>query len=106
MGASWQNEDHKVFFNDHLPSYSQHLENDTLNSMFWPDLEKSWFEKWPVPEPAAESIQKEGDLEKARKAERAKQFTVSTFYSLTRCVNSNLLHHPESQACLQNFGRS
>ena len=86
MGASWQTDEHRAFFSDNLPSYSHHLENDTLNSIFWPDLEKLWFEKWPVPEPTAESIENEGDLEKARKAERAKQFAVSTFYSLTRRV--------------------
>ena len=101
MGATWQTPEQITFFAEHLPLYSQHLDDDTVTSNFWPTIEKSWFEKWPVAEPSPELIEEKGGLEKARKEERTKMVAVSTFFSAVGCVNTNSPVHPENQARLQ-----
>ena len=80
MGGSWQLDAQRTYIEDHLPSYCEHVKNGTMESNFWPDFEKSWFEKWPAPEPSPELIAEKKSLEKAQKAERAKMVRVSTFY--------------------------
>jgi hypothetical protein len=110
MGATWQTPEQIEFFAEQFPSYSRHLDDDTLTSIFWPAVEKSWFEKWPVPEPSPELIEEKGGLEKgglakARKEERAKMVAVSTFYSAVGCVSPNSPVHPENQARLQEVDR-
>jgi len=55
MGVSWQTPDQKVFIEEHLPAYFQHLPDGTVKSAFWPDFFNKWFKAWPLPEPSPTS---------------------------------------------------
>ena len=47
MGASWQTDDQKAFFEQHLASYTRNLDEGTLKG-FWPTIADEWFKRWPV----------------------------------------------------------
>lgn len=83
MGGSWQTPEQKTFIEEHVPSYARHSEVGTLKSDFWPDFLAKWFEKWPLPGPTADRIEKEGSVGKATQVDRTKKATVSTFTLLT-----------------------
>lgn len=81
MVVSRQTPDQKAYIEESLPLFSQHLADGNLKTAFWPDFFDEWFKRWPLQEPSAELIEKEGTVEKANKAERGKQMNVSSFYA-------------------------
>lgn len=85
MGSSWQTPDQKAFFDKHLASYIHDAEDGDLQE-FWKSILKEWFEAWPLSEPPAEVVQKEGTLEKAQKAWKGKKISVSI--SQTRFIQT------------------
>lgn len=72
MGATWQTAAHRAFIEDNLESFTRHS-TDGTTKVFWPPLLKQWFERWPLPEPTPELIEKEGGVEKAKKTIRNKE---------------------------------
>ena len=79
MGVSWQTPEQKAFIEDHHGSFVQHSTNETEKAVFWPEFFNKWFEKWPLPAPTPDQIEKEGSAAKAAKVERAKRVKVSSF---------------------------
>lgn len=75
MGNSWQSLDQRAFFNKHLASYIRSVDEGSLRKSFWPKITEEWFETWPLPEPSANAIEKEG-LEKAQKTLKTKKVEV------------------------------
>ena len=78
MGNSWQTQSQRDFFDKHLTSYNRSSGEGNLKDTFWLRVIKEWFELWPLSEPPSELVEKEGTLEKARKAWRGKKIEVST----------------------------
>jgi hypothetical protein len=78
MGASWQTPEQKSFIEDHLHSFTQHSTAGTAKAIFWPEFIDKWFEKWPLPDPVPELVEKAGSVEKAVKVDHIKKVEVST----------------------------
>ena len=83
MGARQHSDEQQVFVEGYFPSYSKHLADGTLKTDFWPTFFADWFEAWPLPEPSAEVVEKEGSLQMAKKSELAKKVAVSAVSLLT-----------------------
>jgi hypothetical protein len=77
MGSSWQTQDQKDFFDEHIASYCICRDEGTLREEFWPKVMKDWFERWPLSEPPTEILEKKGTIEKAQKAWMEKRVDVS-----------------------------
>ena len=77
MGTSWQTAEQKTFIDGYLPSYNEYLAAGTTKTGFWPDFIANWFKSWPLLEPTPKAIQKEGNLEKVKSADRNKRIGVS-----------------------------
>ena len=90
MGASWQTSEQKAFIEDHHASFTQHLDNGTLKSLFWPEFLDKWFASWPLPAPTPDQVEKEGHEAKAAKVERSKKVKVSVSLAATTCIGLNL----------------
>lgn len=80
MGVSWQTADQKKFFEEHTPSYLQHVADETVKTLFWPGIINKWFEMWPNPEPSPELVTEHKTAKEAEKNERAKKITVSLIW--------------------------
>ena len=76
MGNSWQTDDHKRFFDEHLASYSRSFDKGQLKD-FWPAIADEWFKQWPLGDIPPELVEKKGSVEKAEKALKAKKMEVS-----------------------------
>ena len=99
MGNSWQTEDQKAFFNEHLPSFTRSSDEGSLKK-FWLMVTKEWFECWPVSEPSPEFIEEKGTVEKARKALKTRKTEVSiaqscSFSTLTYSSTADKAHLQE-----------
>lgn len=77
MGNSWQTEEQKVWFDKHLASFVRSSEEGKLKDVFWPAIVKKWFEQWPLSNPPAELVVKEGSVEKAVSVWKSKKVEVS-----------------------------
>jgi len=76
MPTSWQTQDHKVFIDEHFDSYVR-SGMGKKEKEFWSSTFLLWFERWPLSNPPAKVIEKEGTLEKGKKAWREKEIAVS-----------------------------
>jgi hypothetical protein len=76
MGISWQDKDHRAFFNEHLASYVLHRDKNKLKE-FWTTMFEQWLERWPLTDPPAEFVEKVGSVAGAEKAWRTKKLDVS-----------------------------
>ena len=81
MGNSWQTPDQRDFFNEHLASYTRSSNEGKLKD-FWQTVTDKWFVRWPLSEPPAELVMKEGTDEKACKAWKGKKIEVCTVQRL------------------------
>ena len=77
MGISWQSPEQRAFFDKHFPSYIRAADEWSLRDSFWPKILDEWLKAWPLSEPPADLVQKEG-LEKAEKIMKNKKVDVST----------------------------
>ena len=77
MGNSWQTPDQRDFFDKQLASYTRSCDEKKLKA-FWQTVTDDWFKLWPLSEPPAELVAKEGTIEKARKKWRTRKIEVST----------------------------
>jgi hypothetical protein len=77
MGNTWQTQEQKDFIDVHLAIYAKSNDGGTLNTV-WPRILEKWFNQWPLDDPPAEVVEKEGSAEKAEKVWRAKRVEVST----------------------------
>ena len=76
MGASWQTDDQKAFFEQHLASYTRNLDEGMLKG-FWPTIADKWFKRWLVGVAPPELVTKKGSVAKAENALRTKMMEVS-----------------------------
>ena len=77
MGNSWQEEEHKAFFEEYLALFSSSRDEGTLRSKFWPMVTEEWFKRWPLSEPPSDLVESAGSAEKALKVWRDTQVNVS-----------------------------
>jgi hypothetical protein len=77
MGNSWQTQDQKEFFDEHLASYCSIRDEGKLKEGFWPMVTEEWFKRWPLSEPPADLVEKKESVEKAQKVWKEKKVDVS-----------------------------
>lgn len=99
MGVSWQTTDQKAFIQEHLHSYIQHLADETLKTLFWPNFLDQWFKAWPIEDPAPELAEGGGNAQNAAKGERTKKVAVSMACLPT--VQPGLTVYTATEACVQ-----
>jgi hypothetical protein len=75
MPSSWQTQDHKAFFDEHLALYVRHRDEGKTKE-FWSMIVEKWLKRWPLSEPPVALVAKEGSV-KAQKTWKDRKVNVS-----------------------------
>ena len=102
MGNSWQTAEHKAFFDEHLPSFTESSDAGKLKEQFWPMITDEWFKRWPLSKPPPEFIEKAGSIKKAQKDWKTKKIEVSV--GQRHLASTWAYPSTEDKACLQGQG--
>ena len=66
---AWTTLEQRDWLKSWIPRFLEAQENKTT-STFWPELYRSWEDKFPVQDPTANEVNAAGGTEKARKAKK------------------------------------
>lgn len=76
MGVTWKTPEQATFLASLIPTYLRHVEGGKRKE-FWTILEEEWFKRFPLEDPPADLIEKEGSAEEVIKAAKKKKIVVS-----------------------------